>query len=287
MPAPGRVAGGRAHDLWQSCAGAPKEGRAVLNWAFGSAVLLLVNSARRPRVVYSSVLAVGLALAAGPSLAETQPGARAASAPPAAVARSTPPENPPAPRVVEPSAAPLPGQNATPSPPPASPLNPKPEEFPRPGSNVASAELDALMSRVAALRSRIAALSATLFSSKLRVELRASGDTVRLKSLKVSVDGGLVYTAPTQTVFEQPQVVYEHAVAAGPHVLALEVEQQDLRQPQFSTWQTSRFVVVVPERRQLWTRFELEEDSSMGEDFPEDQAGHYELNVRLHAEASE
>jgi hypothetical protein len=285
MPGLGRVASGRAHDLWQSGTAAPKEGRAVLNWAFGSAVLLLVNSARRPRAAHSSVLAVGLALAAGPSLAETQPGTGAA--PPAAVARTTPPQNPPAPRAVEPSAAPPPGQNATPSPPPASPLNPKPEEFPRPGSNVASAELDALMSRVAALRSRIAALSATLFSSKLRVELRASGDTVRLKSLKVSVDGGLVYTAPTQTVFEQPQVVYEHAVAAGPHVLALEVEQQDLRQPQFSTWQTSRFVVVVPERRQLWTRFELEDDSSMGEDFLEDQAGHYELNVRLHAEASE
>jgi hypothetical protein len=245
-----------------------------------------VNSARRPRVVYPSIFAVGLALAAGPSLADAEPGAGAAPGPPAAVARSTPPQNPPAPRA-EPNATPPPGQKTTPGPPPASPLNPTPEEFPRPGSNVASAELDALMSRVAALRSRIAALSSTLFSSKLRVELRAAGDTVRLKSLKVSLDGGLVYTAPTQSVFEQPQVVYEHAVAAGPHVLALEVEQQDLRQPQFSTWQTSRFVVVVPERRQLWTRFELEDDSSMGEDFPEDQAGHYELNVRLHAEASE
>jgi hypothetical protein len=253
-----------------------------------------VNSARRPTAVYSSFFALGLGLAAAPSLADAQSGAGAASRPPVATARSTPPANAPAPRAPEPSAATPPSQNATshpppatPNPPPASPLNPAPEEFPRPGSNVASAELDALMSRVAALRSRIAALSATLFSSKLRVELRAAGDTVRLKSLKVSLDGGLVYTAPAQSVFERPQVVYEHAVAAGPHVLALEVEQQDLRQPQFSTWQTSRFVVVVPERRQLWTRFELEDDSNMGEDFTEEQAGHYELNVRLHAEASE
>jgi hypothetical protein len=197
---------------------------------------------------------------------------------------------PPAPNAAAPNTA-APSQNATPAPPvappPASPLNPAPEEFPKPGTNVASVELDALMSRLAALRSRIAALSASLFSSKLRVELRAGGDTLRMKSLKVSLDGGIVYSAPAQSFFERPEVVYEHAVAAGPHVLALEVEQVDLRQPQFSTWQTSRFVVVVPERRLLWTRFELEDDSSMGEDFPEEQSGSYELRVRLHAEASE
>jgi len=143
------------------------------------------------------------------------------------------------------------------------------------------------MARVAALRTRIAALSATLFSSKLRIELRSAGESVRLKMLRVSIDGGVVYTAPAQAVFEQPQIVYEHAVAAGPHVVAIEVERQDLRQPQFSTWQSSRFVVTVPEKRLLWTRLELEDESSMGEDFAEDGAGRYELAVRLEVEASE
>ena len=84
--------------------------------------------------------------------------------------------------------------------------------------HVACAEhlaLDALISRVAALRSRIAALASTMFSSKLRIEVRAQGDTVRLESMHVSVDGGVVYTAPTRAVFEQPAIVYEHAVAPG------------------------------------------------------------------------
>lgn len=143
------------------------------------------------------------------------------------------------------------------------------------------------MSRMAALRSRIAALSTALFSSKLRIEVRAASESVRLKLLRVSVDGGVVYTAPAQSVFEQPQIVYEHAVASGPHVLSVEVEREDLRAPEFSTWQASRFVVVVPERRMLWTRLELDGRSSMGEDFAEDQAGGYELGVRLEAEASE
>jgi hypothetical protein len=188
-----------------------------------------------------------------------------------------------------PAAAPRP-QAATPgapAAPPASPLNPTPDEFPRPTAGFANAELDALMARVAALRTRIAALSATLFSSKLRIELRSAGDGVRLKTLRVSVDGGVVYTAPAQAFFDQPQVVYEHAVAAGPHVVAVEVERQDARQPQFSTWQSSRFVVSVPEKRLLWTRLELEDESSMGEDFAEDEAGRYELAVRLEVEVGE
>lgn len=150
-----------------------------------------------------------------------------------------------------------------------------------------SLDLDTLLSRVAALRGRIAALTATLFSSKLRIELRSVGDSVRLQSLRVSLDGGVLYTAPAQALFERPEVIYEHAVAPGPHVLAVEAERRDLRQPQFSTWQLSRFVVVVPEQRSLWTRVELEGRSSMGEDFSEEEAGEYELRIRLEAEVSE
>jgi hypothetical protein len=166
-------------------------------------------------------------------------------------------------------------------------LNPTPNEFPRPGSTFANAELDALMARVTALRARIAALSAAMFSSKLRIELRSESDTARLKTLRVSLDGGVVYTAPAQGLFDRPEVVYEHAVAAGSHVVALEVERQDLRAPQFSTWQTSRFVVIVPEKRLLWARLELEDESSLGEDFEDDESGQYELMVRLLLEVSE
>ncbi len=143
------------------------------------------------------------------------------------------------------------------------------------------------MTRVAALRTRIAALSAAMFASKLRIELRSAGDGVQVKTLRVSLDGGVVFTAPAQTFFERPQVVYEHAVAAGPHVVAVEIERQDARQPQFSSWQASRFVVVVPERRSLWTRLELEDESTMGEDFAEDEAGSYDLAVRLQVEVGD
>jgi hypothetical protein len=143
------------------------------------------------------------------------------------------------------------------------------------------------MARVTALRARIAALGAAMFSSKLRVELRSQSDTARLATLRVSLDGGVVYSAPARMLFDRPEIVYEHAVAAGPHVIAVEVERQDLRDPAFSSWQTSRFVVVVPEKRLLWTRLELEDESNLGEDFKEDEAGSYELGVRLQVEVSE
>ena len=143
------------------------------------------------------------------------------------------------------------------------------------------------MSRLTALRSRIAALCATLFSSKLRIELRASGEGSRVKGLRVSLDGGVVYTAPAQAVFEQPELIYEQPVAAGPHVIAIEVERQDLQKAEYASWQSSRFVVVVPERRLLWTRLELEGESSMGEHAADEQAGRYELGVRLEAEVGE
>ena len=143
------------------------------------------------------------------------------------------------------------------------------------------------MTRVTALRSRIAALGATLFSSKLRIQLRAPSEGARIKRLQVSLDGGVVYSAPAQAVFDQPEVVYEHAVAAGPHVIAVELERQDPSRSEFSSWQSSRFVVVVPERQLLWTRLDLEGESTMGEKFAEDQAGRYELGVRLEVEAGE
>ncbi len=170
---------------------------------------------------------------------------------------------------------------------PGSPLNPARPEFPASAATPQYAELDQLLSRVAALRSRIAALTSALFSSKLRIDVRTIGEGVRLSALSVSLDGGVVYTAPAQAFFERPEVVFEHAVAPGPHVVAVEVERHDLNNPQFSTWQQSRFVVVVPEKRLLWTRLTLEDESNMAEDFSKDESGSYALSVELQAEVSE
>jgi hypothetical protein len=185
------------------------------------------------------------------------------------------------------SAAPAPVPSAAAAPQPASALNPLPSELPSPRAGGGSAELDRLLSRVASLRSRVAALTTALFSSKMKLELLASGDGVRVKSLRVWIDGGVVYTAPPNSSFELPAVVYEHAMAPGPHVVGVEVERHGSHNQQFSTWQLSKFVVVVPEKRTLWAQLELEDESSMAEDFPKDEEGEYDLRVRLKADVSD
>jgi hypothetical protein len=218
--------------------------------------------------------------------------AAAASALSSPVAAQTAAPRPPspAPAAATPAAA-TPAAAAAGAPAPAatrpSPLNPTPAEFPSTTPAPSTADLDALFSRVAALRSRIAALSSAMFSSKLRIEVRAEGESVRLEALRVSLDGGVVYTAPARSGFERLETVFEHAVAPGSHVIAIEVERKDAQNPQFSTWQESRFVVLVPEKKLLWTRLELDDESSMAEDFAEDEEGQYQLRVKLQAEVSE
>ena len=225
-----------------------------------------------------SGLACWLALAAF----STELSAQTAAVPPATPAPARLAAAPAAATTPAPAGGVAPAAPARPS-----PLNPTPAEFPSTSPAPSTSQLDALISRVAALRSRIAALASTMFSSKLRIEVRAEGDTVRLESMHVSVDGGVVYTAPSRAVFDQPAIVYEHAVAPGSHVVSIEVERHDARNPQFSTWQESRFVVVVPEKKLLWTRLELEDESSMAEDFEEDQQGQYQLRVKLLAEVND
>jgi hypothetical protein len=213
----------------------------------------------RPRRRWIAALRVSFAfvvscvLLPGLAPAQTSPTASVKAAPPSAVAA--------APASVIPSAA-SPAASPSTAPvaaPPPSPLNPAPSEFPESEPAASAPALDALLSRVAALRSRIAALTSALFSSKLRVELRSAGEDVRLKSLTVSLDGGVVYRAPAQSFFERPELVYEHAVAPGPHVIGVEVERHDSTRPEFSTWQASRFVVV----------------------------GEYDLRIRLQAEVGD
>jgi hypothetical protein len=177
--------------------------------------------------------------------------------------------------------------SAAAAPPPASPLNPAPAELPPARGGGGSAELDRLLSQVASLRSRVAALTSALFSSKMKLELLASGAGVRMKTLRVWIDGGIVYTAPASASFELPAVVYEHAMAPGPHVVGVEIERHGTDNQQFSSWQLSKFVVLVPEKRTLWAQIELEDESSMAEDFPKDEEGEYDLRVRLQADVSE
>lgn len=164
-----------------------------------------------------------------------------------------------------------------------SPLNPLPNEFPEAGAAPPPGDYDRLLGDIAALRSRVAALTTTLFKSKLRVYVETRGDDARISSFVVTLDDGVVYSASSQFSAEDEKVVYEHAVAPGHHFVGIEVERYDARGREYKTYQNSKFSVVVPESKLVEATVIVQDDSDMASDFPDDQDGEYDLRMRLRA----
>jgi hypothetical protein len=164
-----------------------------------------------------------------------------------------------------------------------SPLTPAADEFAKGPPPAAPGDFDKLLGDIAALRSRVAAVTTTLFKSRLRVVLESRANDARIEALAVTLDDGVVFAAPERFNAEDDRVVYEHAVAPGSHVLGIDVERYDARARQFRTWQNSRFAIVVPESQLVEAHVRIDDDSDMASDFPSDQDGEYKLSVRLRA----
>jgi hypothetical protein len=168
-----------------------------------------------------------------------------------------------------------------------SPLTPAPAEFPSGVAKPPPFEYDKLLGDIAALRSRVAALTTTLFASKLRVVVETRGDDARLASFNITLDDGVVFSAPERFSADDERTVYEHAVAPGHHVVGVEIERYDARNKEFRTWQSSRFSVIVPESKLVDAHLTVTDDSDMAEDFPDDADGEYDLRVKLRARVEE
>jgi hypothetical protein len=164
-----------------------------------------------------------------------------------------------------------------------SPLNPEANEFPDGGSQTPPVEYDKLLGDIAALRSRVSAVTTTLFASKVRVVIEMRGNNARVSNFTVTLDDGVVFTAPDRFTAEDERTVYEHAVAPGHHVVGVDIERFDARGAEYRTWQSSRFSVVIPETKLVDAHVIIQDDSDMGKDFPSDQDGEYDLRVRLRA----
>jgi hypothetical protein len=168
-----------------------------------------------------------------------------------------------------------------------SPLTPEPNEFPQGAPKPPPPAYDQLLADIAALRSRVAAVTTTLFSSKLRVLVSVDGDDARIASFRVTLDDGVVYSAPDNFGGNEPLVVYEHAVAPGHHMLGIEIERYDPQNREYRTYQSSKFSVVVPESKRVESSFRIIDDSNMGGHFPKHHDGEYDLRVRLRARVTD
>jgi hypothetical protein len=167
-----------------------------------------------------------------------------------------------------------------------SPLNPAQNEFPDGGPPAQSVDYDKLLADIAALRARIAAVSDTLFHSRLAIALETSGDHGAIGRLAVSIDDGVVFTAAQGFRADDLKPIFEQAVAPGRHAVTVEVERRDDRNPVFRTTQRSRFTVEVPKEHKLTHDVKIWDESTMGGDFKEgDPSGRYELRIRAKANA--
>lgn len=197
----------------------------------------------------------------------------------------------------EPKSEPATGSDDLGGPPPAkaatgseanksSPLNPEANEFADGGTQPPPVEYDQLLGDIATLRSRVSALTTTLFASKVRVVVETRGSEARVASFTITLDDGVVFSAPERFSAEDERTVYEHSVAPGHHVLGVDIERFDTRNKEYRTWQSSRFSVVIPESQLVDAHLVIQDSSDMGKDFPDDQDGEYDLRVRLRARVS-
>jgi hypothetical protein len=166
-----------------------------------------------------------------------------------------------------------------------SPLNPAPNEFSDAGPQASSIDYDKLLADVASLRARVAAVTDTLFHSRIAVAIETSGSHGRVANLSVSLDDGIVWTSPPAFRADSPTVVYEHAVAPGHHAVSVEAERRDDRNENFRSTQRSRFIVEVPADLRLAVEIKLSDDSNMANDFPSGKSGDYSLSVHMSAKA--
>ncbi|MBX3212597.1 MAG: hypothetical protein KF850_11235 [Labilithrix sp.] len=251
------------------------------------------RSRRRPRRLVLALLVACAPVLATIALAQTKPRAPAKPKPAAAVkvdAQAPPP-------VEEPNGAngEAPAASEAPPPPPPSevtdggrlsPLNPQPPELP---SNAVDAgvpvDYDRLLADIAALRARVAAVADNLYQSRISVALQTDGDRAKISRLTVSLDDGVVFTAPQTFAASDMTAVYDHAVAPGRHAVTVDVERKDTRDEAFRTSQRSRFTVDVPRDHKVDVQVKILDDSSMGGDFPSDRSGKYDLRFRVKAVA--
>jgi hypothetical protein len=258
--------------------------------------VITTHRAMAARTLCASIALVAIVVAATTvAVAQTRSRSPHPSAKPKPT--SSAPAEPPADDKSTAAASPIP-QNASPDagalPPPddlgaggsrLSPLNPTASEFSDAGPPASSVDYDRLLAEISSLRARVAAVSDTLFHSRISITLETSGDHGRIAAVSVSVDDGVVWTGRDGFRAEDAATVYEHAVAPGHHAVTVDVERRDDRESTFRTTQRSRFIVDVPADQKLSVRLKVADDSNMGGDFPSDKRGQYDLRVQARAQA--
>ncbi|MEC7525344.1 MAG: hypothetical protein VYE22_36005 [Myxococcota bacterium] len=202
-----------------------------------------------------------------PEQTEEPAEAEDAEAPPATPVEGEEAETEPPPPV-EPSEQPAEAFDPGPAPPDVSPIR---------------ADYVSLMDDLVQARMRVHALGAELFRTRITVDLQdRTGDNVTLSRLTVHLDGAPIFRSdgPLERG-AQGQNLFAGALAPGPHVLTLELEQRSREDDAYRYEVRESYRFMVARERLSEVTLILEDGSDMARSFPSGGEGRYDVRTRM------
>jgi hypothetical protein len=139
------------------------------------------------------------------------------------------------------------------------------------------------MDDMVSARELVATLGEDLFHTRVAITVQdRAGDDQSLANFALELDGAPVFHAEGEIEGGgDGRQVYEGALAPGPHVLTVAMEQRASEDAEYRYVQrdTYRFVVVRDRRTEI--TIVLEDDSDIAHNFPHDGEGRYDVHTRV------
>lgn len=178
-----------------------------------------------------------------------------------------------------------PGSNTTPAPEepsttPTEALDPGPAP---PDVSPIRADYVTLMDDLVQARMRVHALGNELFRTRIKVDLQdRTGGNVTVARMVLHLDGAPIFQSdgPVERGAEGREL-FTGALAPGPHVLTLEVEQRAREDDQYRYTLRESFRFQVVRERLSEVTLILEDGSDIARSFPAGGEGRYEVRTRV------
>jgi len=141
----------------------------------------------------------------------------------------------------------------------------------------------ALMDDLVQARSRVHALGSELFRTRITIDLQdRTGDRTNLARLVVRLDGAPVFQSDGGIEGgDDGREVFAGALAPGPHVLRLEIEQRASADDTYRYTLQEDFRFQVARERLSEVTVVLEDESDIATSFPSGGEGRYEVRTRM------
>jgi hypothetical protein len=132
-------------------------------------------------------------------------------------------------------------------------------------------------------RSRVAILGQELFQTRMTIEVQdRTGDEQTLARFVLELDGTPIHRSDGEIEGgAQGRRLFEGALAPGPHVLTLELEQRSREDTEYRVTQRDSFRFIVVRERLTEVSIVLEDDSDIARSFTSGGEGRFEIRTRV------